>query len=247
MTTAFTRGLSHLGLEPGDSATIEVLFGSNVRTFEIGQHLVQKGEQPVHAYLILEGWALRYKLLPNWRRQIIGILIPGDLSDLNLFFMPLADHSIACLTPLTAIEVSQDRLNGFFDGKHPRIAQALWAKTFLAMCVQREWTVNLGKRSAPERIGHILCELFYRLHAIDLTVGHQYPLPLTQGDLADAAGLSLVHTNKRLQDLRAKGLIAVQRKFVTILDLKELERASLFSKDYLHLDYHFSGEGIPDR
>ena len=189
MTAAFVRELEHHGLDAGDITTIEETLGCKVHSFYAGEDLMRQGQVPLQSYLIIDGWAYRYKTLPNRRRQIVGILLPGDLSELHLFVPAPADHFIACFTPLTAVELTLEATNTFFSGSNPRIAQALWNKAFLATCIQREWTVNLGQRSGAERVGHILCELYHRLRKIGLTDDIHFTIPLTQRDLGRCSGL----------------------------------------------------------
>lgn len=115
--------------------------------------------------------------------------------------------------------------------------KALWWDTLVSVAIQREWTVNLGQRTAIERLGHLFCELFVRLRGIGLTDGDSCPLPLTQVELADAMGLSNVHINRTLQELRRAGLVVFKGKRLTIPDLAALQKVSLFNPNYLHLDH----------
>jgi CRP-like cAMP-binding protein len=235
LPSAFVRGLSRHGrLDPEDIRFIEAKMGEG-RRYNAGDDLARQGDPPPYPHLILDGWAFCYKTLPNHRRQIVAILLPGDMSDMNIGVLQRMDHSIAALTTVHALPLSHDLIDTFASGIYPRIAWALRAKTVAAAAIQREWAVNLGQRSAPERIGHILCELFHRLRAVGLTSGTQCFLPLTQTDLAEVTGLSLVHVNKRLRDFRASGLIVLRGKILSIPDLPALEAASLFRPDYLNL------------
>lgn len=237
MTSVFLKGLSRYAtLEPDDVALIgEHLERQQVRHYEAGQDLVCRGDKPLHPYLILDGWAICYKTLPNRRRQIVSFLLPGDVSDLNICNLSRMDHSIASLTAITVMELPSTLVGTLTGGAYPGIAKALASQALAATAIQREWIVNLGQRSAPERIGHILCELFYRLQSVGLTSGTQCFLPLTQTDLADTTGLSLVHVNKRLRDLRNADLIILRGKMLTLPNLRALETASSFSADYLML------------
>lgn len=234
--SAFVRSLSHYGfLRDDDSLAIEAALAGQARRVGAGQTLVQEGDLPRHAFLIMEGWAYGCKVLANRRRQILSYFLPGDISDLNVVLLRRADYSIITLTPVRVVDLTDDLLATFCNAAHPRIAKALAVKALTASAIQREWTANLGQRTAPERIGHVLCELFYRLRAVGLTDGARCTLPLTQADLAEATGLSLVHVNKRLRDLRRLGLIALRGRMLVIPDLKALELASLFDPAYLNL------------
>jgi CRP-like cAMP-binding protein len=126
--------------------------------------------------------------------------------------------------------------------QHPRITQALWWSTLVDEATLREWVVNLGQRNAYERAAHLLCELFVRLRAVGLTNGNACELPITQSELGDTLGLTIVHTNRMLQDLRRDGLIELKGKYLTILDLSALKQVALFNPNYLHLEHE--GEGL---
>jgi len=103
--------------------------------------------------------------------------------------------------------------------------------------VQREWTLNLGQRSAYERLAHLLVELYLRLKAVGRAEDGRCDFPLTQNDLADATGLTSVHVNRTLQELRRDGLIELERKQLQILDLERMMDISMFNANYLHLDH----------
>jgi CRP-like cAMP-binding protein len=138
------------------------------------------------------------------------------------------------LTPLRYAQIERDAIDDLML-KHPRVAQALWWATLVSAAVQREWTLNIGQRSALERISHLFCELFYRLRGVGLTIDHCIEVPLTQTELADAVGLTPVHVNRTLQDMRAEGLIKLDRSELQILDLERLEAVAFFNPNYLHL------------
>jgi CRP-like cAMP-binding protein len=235
--SSFTTNLARSGvLQSSDIELLDETLKPHLRTFEAGQILVALGTAPKFVHLILGGWACRYKRLRDDRRQIIAFVIPKDISDLNILQIPRIDHEMACLTAVVAAELPQHAFDAFFTGDHPRIAQAFRERAVVTASIQREWLVNLGLRSAPERIAHLLCEMFHRLDAISMTVGGQYTLPLTQGDIADALGLSLVHVNKRLHDLRTTGLISLKHRYVTIHDLPALEELAFFDPSYLNVN-----------
>lgn len=216
----------------------EVLIGAaaeRVRKLRSRGHVVSEGDKPKVIYLVLEGWAYRYKHLEDGRRQIVGFFLPGDLCDLNVFILREMDHSIASITPLTIAEISRSNFERVIE-RHPRITQALWWDALVNMAIQREWTVNLGQRVALERVAHLLCELFFRLRSAGLTDGESCGFPLTQGELADATGMSTVHINRTLQELRALKLITLSNRVLSIHDLDRLMHVGMFNANYLHLD-----------
>jgi CRP-like cAMP-binding protein len=199
------------------------------------EDIIREGDNPGHVNLILDGWACRYKQLVDGRRQVISFLLPGDLCDPHVFVLREMDHSIGTLTNVILAEIPRSTILAV-TGNHPRITQALWWEMLVTTAIQREWTVNLGQRTAAERLSHLLCELFYRLRSVGRTEGQTCELPVTQLDIADAMGLSNVHVNRTLQELRATGLIVLKGRHLTIPGLKALAEAGLFNPNYLHLD-----------
>lgn len=197
--------------------------------------LLREGDRPRHVHLIVEGWACRYKTLPDGRRQILAFFVPGDLCDLNIYILKEMDHSIGAITRLKVADISREEMDEL-TLNHPRVTQALWWQELTNASIQREWTLNVGQRSAFERIAHLLVEQFLRLECVGLTNGLSCDFPLTQNDLADACGLTAVHVNRTLQELRRTGLVVLQGRTLTIPDLEALKNAALFNSNYLHLD-----------
>lgn len=206
-----------------------------VRRLRAHDDLLREGDTPRGVFLMLSGWACRYKTLEDGRRQIVSFFVPGDLCDLNLFVLREMDHSLGALTPATVAEISRDEFDQLTEGS-PRVTQALWWNLLVTMAIQREWTVNLGQRTAYERLAHLFCELFVRLRGVGLTRGDRCDFPLTQNDLADATGLTAVHVNRTIQELRRQNLIELNRRELRIPDLDALMRAGLFNINYLHTD-----------
>lgn len=209
--------------------------GRSQREIAARRDLTREGDVPRYVHLVLEGWACRYKTLPDGRRQIVGFFVPGDFCDLNVYILKAMDHSIGAITRLRVADISRDEMDQLTGG-HPRITQALWWAELVNASIQREWTLNVGQRSAYERIAHLLVEMFLRLECVGLTRGQSCDFPLTQTDLADATGLTAVHVNRTLQELRRAGLIVLQGRTLTIPDLDSLKNAGLFNSNYLHLE-----------
>jgi CRP-like cAMP-binding protein len=219
-----------------DKRVLEEAARARVRRLGAHEDIIHEGDKPEHVNLVLDGWACRYKSLEDGRRQLIAFFLPGDLCDLNVFILREMDHSLGALTPITFAEISRETLQDIM-AHYPRITQALWWDALVSASIQREWTVNLGQRTAFERVAHLLCELFIKLRAVGLTNGDICELPITQAELADATGLSTVHVNRTLQELRAANLIVLRGKNLTIPDLQALQDAALFNTNYLHLDH----------
>lgn len=199
------------------------------------EDVIRDGERPRHVNIVLEGWACRYKQLEDGRRQVISIFLPGDLCDPHVFVLRRMDHSLGTLTPVVLAEASETAIREISQ-QHPRLAEALWWEMLVSAAIQREWTVSLGQRLATERLGHLFCELFMRLRAVGMTSDTSCEFPITQADLGDAMGLSTVHINRTLKELRASGLIRLRGRQLTIPDLPALQAASLFDPSYLHYE-----------
>jgi CRP-like cAMP-binding protein len=223
-------------LSPGDRAMLARAAAERVRNFGARVDIAREGDRPKDVHLILSGWACRYKQLEDGRRQIVSFFLPGDICDLNVFILREMDHSIGTITAVTIADLSRE----FFDeisAGYPRIATAFWWETLVNSAIQREWTMSLGQRTASERMAHLLCEIFFRLRLAGLTRGDSCDFPLTQADLADATGLSKVHVNRTLQELRSGELIGLKGKSLRIPNLERLMNAGLFNANYLHIEH----------
>jgi CRP-like cAMP-binding protein len=225
-------------LSAADKQALERAASGKVRQVGPREDVIREGERPRDVNLVLKGWACRYKVLEDGRKQITAFLIPGDICDLRMFILREMDHSVGALTPLVVAEISADTLLNLTDG-HSRIGRALWWNSLVEEAIAREWVTNLGQRNALERVAHVLCELYLRLEAVGLTGlqagASSFELPLTQEQLADATGISAVHINRTLQQMRDAGLVAWKGRTVTVPDLDALKSAALFNPNYLHL------------
>ena len=226
---------AYVRLSHDEHALLARLASKHVRQSEARRDVVREGETP-RALVVLAGWACRYKQLPDGRRQIVSMLIPGDICDADAFALTEVDCSIGAITRLRYAEIAAADVEEMMLSS-PRIVQALQWHEMVAAATQREWTLNVGRRTASERVAHLLCELFVRLRAVGETRDGRCDFPLTQNDLADATGLTPVHINRTLQDLRRDGLITLERRTLAIPDLDRLMDRGLFTSAYLHLDH----------
>ncbi len=227
---AFTK------LSSDDRASIDRISRKGIRNYAMRRDLIAEGDRPKSVFLMLEGWACRYKQLPDGRRQIVAFFIPGDLGDMEVYILKEMDHSVGALTKVRAAEISREDFDRLMID-HPRITQALHWDMLVTVAVQREWTLNIGQRTAYERLAHLFCELFLRLRTVGLTNGDTCDFPITQTDLAEATGLTSVHVNRMLQDLRRDGLIELQNRQLRVPDLAALMDVAMFTPNYLHLDH----------
>lgn len=234
MPNPLTRRLEEFTpLGDSDRAELERLTGSCTHTVPARRDLISEGDEPRSLYLILSGWACHYRTLADGRRQTVDFAVPGDLCDLNLFILDRMDHSVAAITDVKVAEISREAFLRIVTNS-PNITTALWWQELVSKSVHREWIVNVGKRSAQERVGHLLCEMFLRLESVGLTNGFSCDFPATQNDIADATGLTAVHVNRSIQELRRLGLVILDRQRLTIPNMLALQAASSFNPDYLH-------------
>jgi len=204
------------------------------------QDIVRDGDKPSQCCLLLDGWACRYKLLSQGRRQILSFHVPGDIPDLQSLHLHTMDHSLGTLTEATIAFIPHESLREL-TARFPGLAAILWRDTLIDAAIFREWMVGLGRRSASERIAHVFCEMYLKLEAVGLAGDHRCPLPITQTDLGDALGLSNVHVNRVLQEMRGKGLITLRGSALVIEAWDELNRVSEFDPTYLHLEKRAAG------
>lgn len=203
------------------------------KTFTRDAYLVREGEPTTVCTVLLNGMAFRQKLVSDGARQIISIHIPGEFVDLQNGLLDVADHNVQALTRSVAATVPKGPLMEVI-GTRPNIRRAVWLDTLIDSSIFREWVVNLGRRDAKARIAHLLCELMVRLEASGERDGAICDFPLTQEQIADATGLTAVHTNRTLQALRKNGLINLSSSKLSVLDWEGLAEVGDFSERYLH-------------
>ena len=196
--------------------------------------VVRVGDHLTHCSLLLDGFLCRYKTLEDGRRQITSFHVPGDIPDLTSMLVERVDYAVSSLTPVKLAVVPRSTLLGWME-RSPRLAHLFWKVALLDAAIHREWVVSLGRRSAYERIAHLLCELVTRLNAGGFVKGRTCDLPITQSELADATGLSAVHVNRTLQQLRSEKLIELRGGTLVVSDWEGLTEAAEFDPDYLQL------------
>lgn len=233
---ALVNKLQHFTrLSSRDKAALERMCRERIRHFDPGEDIARQGDPATYINVVIQGWAWRYKYLADGRRQVTSFFLPGDICDLYVFVLRKMDHFIGAITPVSVAQVSRSE----FDEatlRHPRVLHALLWDTLVSASIQREWTVNLGQRTGYERVAHLFCETFTRLRTAGKARGRSCDWPLRQAQIADAVGLSPVHVNRIIQELRAHGLIELNDRILTVPDIDALMAAALFERDYLHLD-----------
>ena len=197
--------------------------------------LLREGDAPEFVRVLVEGFACRHKIVDGGRRQIVGFLVPGDICDAHVFTLSHTDHNVVVLTEAKVATIPRDTVESIL-ATHPAIARALLWSSLVNESMSREWLANMGRRLPSKRIGHLLCEMLTRLRAAGLVLDDRFTFPITQADLGDTVGLSTVHVNRTLQELKRKKLIASKRWLFEILDVPALMAFSDFDPAYLHLD-----------
>lgn len=214
-----------------DQSALERLFRTPVSIDARG--IVCRAGEPVEYYpAVLAGWAARCQILSNGERQITGLLLPGDLAYSSRQVTPFASEEIIALSPCAVAFISRRALHDLMT-ERPRIADALQVYAAVEYAISSVWLVSLGRRNATARLAHLLCELQYRMLQVETETPNCFALPLTQCDLADALGLTSVHVNRKLQELRQERLITLKSKNIEILNLPFLKASASFNPNYL--------------
>src|ERR687894_890986 len=206
-----------------------------INVIKEGQDIVRAGDQPSRSCLLLSGFACVYKITGAGKRQIVGFSIAGDMPDLQSLHLDILDNSVSTLTQCRVGFVTHETLRDLCN-RYPRITSAFWRECLIDAAIFREWVTNVGQREAYSRIAHVFCELIVRLRAVGLVEDHRCDLPITQAEFADAIGVSTVHVNRVLQQMRADGLIELSGDRLFVPDWEALKRAGDFDPIYLHLE-----------
>jgi CRP-like cAMP-binding protein len=208
---------------------------ARVKEARMDEDLVREGERPSESILLLDGFAARYKLLRNGRRQITALHVPGDFVDLHSFLLKKMDHGVVALTCCRVGLVAHTTLREITE-THLHLGRLLWLSTLIDAAIHREWLVAMGRQPALSQIAHLLCELFLRLQTVRLTQHMSFELPLTQAELGDVLGLSTVHVNRVIQQLRADGLVTWSEHKIVLEDWVRLQEVAEFDPTFLNLD-----------
>ncbi len=221
-------------LTQADKETLLGAFRRPLRNVARGDEIISQGEIADDVRVLLSGWAFRCKRLRDGRRQILTIVLPADICDLNVFAATEMDHEIVAATPLVLGELPRAGLQAIMTNQ-PALHRALSSDMQQAIGLLHESIVNIGQRNALERMANLFCELSMRLELIGASDNLSFHFPLTQADLAAATGLSTVHVNRTLQELRRMDLIALSGKDLRVLNLPGLRSLALFDAAFLHL------------
>ena len=206
-----------------------------VKRLEASHYIVREHDRAEYSCVMLSGFSVRHKIVAGGERQIVSIHMKGDAVDLQNSLLRTADHSVQMLTAGSIAMIARDEIERIAF-ERPAIGKAMWIDTLVDGSIFREWVANVGRRDARTRIAHLLCELSLRLKIAGLGQQNNYEMPLSQEQLADAAGLTPVHVNRSIKNLEAQGLIERSSpRSITIGDWRKLADFGDFNSHYLHL------------
>ncbi len=231
------RKLKNLGLDGDDE--VQALLGlvKSRRRARRGEDIIKVGKSSRFLTVLLNGMACRYKMTDNGRRQIFAFHYAGDFCDHHRYAFAERDDAVAALTDCLVGVILHDDIERL-SARNQRINLVLWRNTMLEESLIRERLLNVGQRSALERIARLLCEHIFRLEAIGV---HDHVIPLTQIDIADAAGLSVVHVNRTIQDLRELGALSKHSHGMRVASRERLVHVARFDGRYLDMRQVMSG------
>lgn len=224
---------SLVALSAADSAAIAGL-PMTLRNVSHQHDIVVDGMALNQCCLLVDGFLIRHKTGQDARRQIVSFHVPGDIPDLYSLHLNPVDHTLTTLGQAVVAFIPHGALQAMLE-RSRSLTHILWRETLVDAAIFREWVVSIGTRDALARVAHILCELALRLGVVGLAPDRRFPFPGSQTDMADACGISAVHANRMIQELRARGLIEWDNRVVKIRDWAELVQVADFDPDYLHL------------
>jgi CRP-like cAMP-binding protein len=210
------------------------------KTLEPQSHIVREGDVPSQCAVLLSGFAYRHKLTGDGSRQIVALHIPGDALDFQNIYLDVSDHNVQTLTRAELALIARSDIQNLAQPR-PAIAHAIMTSILVEASIFREWVLNVGRRSARQRLAHVLCEWAIRLEAQGLTEQYGYDLPMTQEQLADTLGLTPVHVNRTIKALESEGLIVRDKRRISFPDWKRLREVGDFNQRYLHLEPQKAG------
>lgn len=233
MANRFTDKLCGFATLDQEDVKSLVAATSRSRQFAPRHDLIREGDRPGPVFIMLEGWACRYKVLPTGTRQVLAFLMPGDACDLHIGLLAEMDHSIQTITPARVATIERVEMDALME-RRPGIARAMYISQLIDEGTMRAWITSMGRRTSTERVAHLMCELYLRARNIGLTTEDSLSLPLSQILLADALGMTAVHINRVLKELRLQGAMALKRGSLEIIDPEMIVRIAGFGDGYLH-------------
>lgn len=205
---------------------------NNVVSYERGESILKDGDEFTCCYGIRDGWAISYRITSAGRRQIVALYLPGDFIGLHINFHRKAIFSLDALTSLEVALIEPMRIIEIHQ-RFPVLASGLDWSAVRSSNIMSEHNVSLGARTADQRILHFLLEVWCRLMLVGEATADGFIMRMTQQQIADVLGLSLVHTNKMMKSLARRNLMQIEQRFVTIPELKDAIRMADFDPTFL--------------
>src|ERR1700759_3315632 len=233
MAALFQRLQTTTNAGPDDLLALQTL-PCTLRNYRVNQTVIREGDLPSACGLVGEGFCIRPKTIADGKRQILSIHLPGDLPDLQNLHLATMDHDLVALSDCTLAFIAHTAMKDLIRDR-PTVGDIFWRDTLADAAVFREWIVNVGQRAAHNRLAHLIVELRERLRLIGRVTGQTFAMPLTQEQLGEAMGVTSVHTNRILRQLRVDGVLEFQRGMVRILNESRLQELAQFDGRYLHL------------
>lgn len=233
-TERFLRDKRGITLEPKERSCLEDAI-REIRTLPPRSTLVNAGDPLSQSTLLIEGFMSRYIDDRNGLRQLVAVHVPGDFVDLHAYPLKVLDHDVATMTAATVAIVPHRALDAILEDR-PQLARKLWFSTLIDAAIHRAWLFRLGRLDAVGRVAHFLCETNARLISAGLSDGHRFALGLTQTDLSEICGLTNVHVNRVLRQLREERLCVFRSSLVEILAPEALAARGQFDPAYLYIE-----------
>ncbi|GAB7552130.1 Crp/Fnr family transcriptional regulator [Novosphingobium sp. 11B] len=233
-TDRFLRYKRGVSLFPDERVRLEASI-TEVQTIEPRKIVVRAGHELDHSTLLIEGILSRYIDDRQGLRQLVAIHVPGDFVDLHAYPLKVLDHDVATMTAATIAIVPHSELDAVI-AERPQLGRKLWFSTLIDAAIHRAWLFRLGRLDAMGRVAHFLCETNARLLSAGLSDGHRFALGLTQTDLAEICGLTNIHVNRVLRQMREDGLCVFRSSLVEIPDPERLAARGQFDPAYLYID-----------
>src|SRR3954447_9497439 len=222
---------SYIPLSPAEISFLRDLHGSQ-RQFDRHRDIIAQGRPYRGVFILCEGFVWRYKILPDGKRQLLSFGLPGDLIGFPAAFYQNAVNATGSLTDVVVATLPFAAFHDLFV-KFPRVAMALYWMAAREAAIYGERIVDIGRRSAYERLAHLILELLIRLRSVGLAEELSYVLPLTQELIADVLGLSGPHVSRMLRAMREERLVTIEDHRLTVVDLESLTQLAGFDGDYL--------------
>ncbi len=231
MTGRFLQGRLRHAMTDREQALLEGLVAETAE-LQGESLLIERGQFCDFSTMLIEGHMLR-TIHENGRRSIVGYQVPGDFVDLHAFALKRLDHDLMIIGKAKVGYVPHERLREVLE-QEPHLARIFWFSTLLDASIHREWIMKTQQMRAMGRLAHFIAEIWYRLRMVDLGRSSGFQTPLNQVHLGQICGISTVHVNRSLRDLRQAGIVEFRRGRITILDGEKLKKLSRFEPSYLY-------------